>query len=315
MKEKKLQVFISSNYTDLLIERQAAVEAVLECKHIPAGIELFTASDETQMTVIKRWIEESDVYLLILGGRYGHIEAKSKKSYTHLEYEYALELDKPYFTVVIEEKALKGKVEKLGKKMQEIDNPKKLATFRKKVTSGVIVKFFNDEKDIKLAIHQALSEFKERKEIAGWMKNENQIHISQLTNEVTRLSEENSALRKQITKQSIYDNGLNFNQIYQSLFNNKLNLNSFEFENYKIKIKQMLQDYQFDEFNCLAYFILFADHFYNGFSDHSTISAVPLLIKLGLVQIKKPSINSTYYMTEDGRKFHLQLEIKKTKTK
>lgn len=44
----------------------------------------------------KNWIEESDVYMLILGGRYGSIEPKSGKSYTQLEYEYALELGKPF---------------------------------------------------------------------------------------------------------------------------------------------------------------------------------------------------------------------------
>lgn len=33
---KKLQVFISSTYTDLTEERQAAVEAILDAGHIPA---------------------------------------------------------------------------------------------------------------------------------------------------------------------------------------------------------------------------------------------------------------------------------------
>jgi Domain of unknown function (DUF4062) len=54
-------------------ERQAAVEAILTAGHIPAGMELFTAGDESQMEVIKRWIAESDVFLLILGGRYGSL--------------------------------------------------------------------------------------------------------------------------------------------------------------------------------------------------------------------------------------------------
>ena len=84
---KKLQVFISSTYTDLIDERQAAVEAVLDAGHIPAGMELFKAGNDTQLSTIKRWIDESDVYLLILGGRYGSIEEDSGKSYTHLEYE------------------------------------------------------------------------------------------------------------------------------------------------------------------------------------------------------------------------------------
>jgi hypothetical protein len=82
--KRKLQVFVSSTFTDLKLERQAAVEAILTAGHIPAGMELFTAGDESQMNVIKRWIDESDVYLLILGGRYGSVEPTSQKSYIHL---------------------------------------------------------------------------------------------------------------------------------------------------------------------------------------------------------------------------------------
>jgi len=66
---KKLQVFISSTYDDLKEERQAAVQAILRAGHIPAGMELFAAGDESQMRVIERWIENSDVFLLILGSR------------------------------------------------------------------------------------------------------------------------------------------------------------------------------------------------------------------------------------------------------
>jgi hypothetical protein len=112
--KKRLQVFISSTYTDLIEERQAAVEAILSAGHIPAGMELFKSGNETQLDTIKRWIDESDVYMLIFGGRYGSIEPRSGKSYTHVEYEYALEQGKPLFAVVIRDEALKSKSEKLG---------------------------------------------------------------------------------------------------------------------------------------------------------------------------------------------------------
>jgi len=49
---KKLQVFISSTYVDLLDERQAAVQAVLDAGHIPAGMELFKAGNRTQLETI-----------------------------------------------------------------------------------------------------------------------------------------------------------------------------------------------------------------------------------------------------------------------
>lgn len=66
--KKKLQVFISSTYTDMRAERQAAVEAILRAGHIPAGMELFAAGDESQLETICRWIDDSDVFMLILGG-------------------------------------------------------------------------------------------------------------------------------------------------------------------------------------------------------------------------------------------------------
>jgi hypothetical protein len=51
--KRKLQVFVSSTYSDLLPERQAAVAAILKAGHIPAGMELFTAADKSQMATIK----------------------------------------------------------------------------------------------------------------------------------------------------------------------------------------------------------------------------------------------------------------------
>ena len=66
---RKFQVFVSSTFADMKLERQAAVEAILEAGHIPAGMELFTAGDESQLDTIKHWIEASDVYVLLLGGR------------------------------------------------------------------------------------------------------------------------------------------------------------------------------------------------------------------------------------------------------
>ncbi|MEH6645095.1 DUF4062 domain-containing protein [Sulfitobacter sp.] len=110
----KLIVFVSSTFTDLISERQAAVSAILKSGHIPAGMELFTAGDQSQMDTIRRWIDQSDIYMLILGGRYGSLEPKTKLGYTELEYDYAIEAGKPVFAVVINHDALEVKVREFG---------------------------------------------------------------------------------------------------------------------------------------------------------------------------------------------------------
>ena len=127
---KKLQVFISSTFIDLKEERQAAVSAILKAGHIPAGMELFKAADKSQWEIIKRWIDESDVYMLILGGRYGSIDPQKGVSYTELEYDYAVETGKPLFAVVIEESALEEKVKKNGLDFLERDRPSELKLFK-----------------------------------------------------------------------------------------------------------------------------------------------------------------------------------------
>ena len=168
IQKKKLQIFISSTYSDLREERQAAVEAVLMAGHIPAGMELFAAGDESQMNVIKRWIDESDIFMLILGGRYGSLDPKTHKSYIQLEYEYAIQKGKPLFALVVDDNYIKKKVKKYGSSVIEQDNPNKLRQFKEVVCSRM-VRFWNDPKDIKLSIMEAITDLNNRSELVGWI--------------------------------------------------------------------------------------------------------------------------------------------------
>src|SRR5258706_1618873 len=170
---KRLQVFVSSTFDDLITERQAAVEAILTAGHIPAGMELFTSGDESQMEVIKQWIDESDVYLLILGGRYGNIEPTTGKSYIQLEYEYAVEKNKPLFACVIKPPAIEVRVKLHGTKVIETSEPKKLEAFRTVVLSK-LVKMWEDTKDIKIAISETLAHLIRRDDLRGWVRESDQ---------------------------------------------------------------------------------------------------------------------------------------------
>lgn len=190
---KKYQIFVSSTFTDLIAERQSAVEAILKAGHIPAGMELFTSSNKSQWEVIKRWINESDIYMLILGGRYGSIEPESGKSYTQLEYEYAQEIGKPLFAVVMNNEAKK----ELKATQIETENPEKLEEFRKTVLDFMSA-FFTDTKDIKLAIHESLNDIIRDNQLVGWVRGNSQ--NENIAEELALLSEENRKLREENTK-------------------------------------------------------------------------------------------------------------------
>ncbi len=90
----KHQIFVSSTYKDLVEERKEVIHALLELDCIPAGMELFPATDEDAWSLIKEIIDDCDYYILILGGKYGSLNSDGI-GFTELEYDYAVESKKP----------------------------------------------------------------------------------------------------------------------------------------------------------------------------------------------------------------------------
>ncbi|WP_112181631.1 DUF4062 domain-containing protein [Paraliobacillus zengyii] len=176
--DKKLQVFVSSTYLDLIDERQKAVEGILRSGHIPAGMELFIPNNKTQWEIIEKWIKESDVLMLILGGKYGTVEKKSGKSYTQLEYEFALANNIPVFAVVLNEQYLANKKSKnidlkVNEYEEENPNVDKYKSFKNVVTSN-LVSFVHDINQISNEVTLALQNFMKNDEIEyhfkGWVR-------------------------------------------------------------------------------------------------------------------------------------------------
>ena len=102
MKSTKYQVFLSSTYSDLVDERESIIKAILEMYHIPIGMEMFSAEDEDQWEIIRRTIEVSDYYVLVLGLRYGS-KTSEGIGFTQKEYEYALEKNIPILAFVMKD--------------------------------------------------------------------------------------------------------------------------------------------------------------------------------------------------------------------
>lgn len=92
--KRRYQVFVSSTYEDLKEERQHVIQALLETKCIPVGMELFPAASVEQWELIKRVIEECDYYVVIAAGRYGSV-GESGIGYTEMEFDYAVSIGKP----------------------------------------------------------------------------------------------------------------------------------------------------------------------------------------------------------------------------
>jgi len=230
--KKKHQVFVSSTYTDMLEERQAVVEAILRAGHIPAGMELFAAGDQSQLKVIQNWIDESDIFMLILGGRYGSIDKDTGKSYIQLEYEYALAKKKPRFPAVISDAYADAKANKDRKVFAEQNRPDLLKAFRESVTGNNICRFFNNPTDLKVIVFESLGDLTSRPDLPGWVRS-NEVLDPKTTastfEEITRLREENNNLTQQIAElrsgaTALDFDGVSFEEIARSLAAQKVSI-------------------------------------------------------------------------------------------
>lgn len=72
---KKYQVFVSSTYKDLIEERAAVTQCLLEMGYIPVGMEQFPASNMSQIEYIQTMLDDCDYYILILAGKYGSTDS------------------------------------------------------------------------------------------------------------------------------------------------------------------------------------------------------------------------------------------------
>ena len=92
------RIFVSSTSRDFQDVRQAAWDAVMSTGNIPIGMEYWPADSRPSLEVIQENLRHCDIYLGILGPRYGstlsHPESDQMMSYTEYEYRYAEKLGK-----------------------------------------------------------------------------------------------------------------------------------------------------------------------------------------------------------------------------
>lgn len=162
---KKYQIFISSTFVDLKEERRGIIDAILTLGCFPTGMKMFPASNLEQLEYIKRIIDDSDYYVLIVAGKYGS-EAEDGISYTEKEYEYAEKSGIPILAF------LKADMENLPSNMIETKKSKrdKLLKFRKKISKNRLVNFWNTPDELKYILYNSLAKEFEINPRDGWVR-------------------------------------------------------------------------------------------------------------------------------------------------
>ena len=192
--EKRYQVFVSSTYVDLIEERNEIMQALLELECMPSGMELFPAANDTQWEWIKKVIDESDYYIVVIGDRYGSISENTGLSYTEMEYRYALETNKPIIGFVHQNpgKLSADRVEKSEK------NRKKLKEFKDLVQSK-LCKFYNNPEDLGSKVSRSIIQLRKQYPAIGWVR-ANALENYTSTIEYIQVLKENEELKNQIIK-------------------------------------------------------------------------------------------------------------------
>ena len=162
--ERRHQVFISSTFSDLVEERAEIIQALLELDCIPAGMEMFPATNESAWDLIKGVIEDSDYYCLVIGGRYGS-QDRDGVGFTEKEYDYAISIGKPLMAFLH-----KSPTEIVSSRCEQSqDGKEKLTIFRKKVEGSHHCKYWSSPEELGGQVSRGLISLRKSNPSDGWV--------------------------------------------------------------------------------------------------------------------------------------------------
>lgn len=183
---KKYQVFVSATCEDLRDERQRLAEALLAAGCIPVGLDLCPhEAGAEQFNLAKALIDESDYYIILVGGRYGSL-APTGISYTHREFTYAQTKRKPMASLIHEhpESLPTDKRERTAEGMA------RLRDFKDLVARGTLARPWNQLDDLRSGAQRLVAQLAKTHPAPGWVRGSQVADLN--------VARENQDLRRQL---------------------------------------------------------------------------------------------------------------------
>lgn len=190
----RYQIFVSSTYLDLINTRQEVTKHILNMNHVPAGMEMFSSNGYPQWETIKKTIDSSDYYILIIGERYGSLCSDEGISFTEKEFNYAQSKGIPTLCFLSSSNYTTTK----DKRESDSDKQNKLEIFRNKITTNLLCDMWNTEDELIGKVSAALYKIFSDRPGIGWIRG-NTADPDNLS-KLVKLMEENSILRERIKK-------------------------------------------------------------------------------------------------------------------
>lgn len=147
-------VFISSTYLDLKEERKKVWDCLERFDVAVKGMEQFGARKSNPLETCLTEVEQSDIYVGIIGMRYGSEEPNSGKSYSQLEYEKAIDQNKEILIYIIDEDNSTVKPSLI-----QFDKIHKLNNFKAVLKERHTIDTFADSQDLISKLQRQFSEY------------------------------------------------------------------------------------------------------------------------------------------------------------
>lgn len=159
-------------------------------------MEMFSAADEEKWSVIKRNIDQSDYYVVIVANRYGST-TETGISYTEKEFDYAVERKVPTIGLILNPSA-PWPSNRADSFMAE--NRRKLQAFKGKIGKRLI-KYWNNSGELAIAVLQSLTKLIQDRPRPGWIRG-SEFPDPNVLEELSTLSKENAQLREELGSRS-----------------------------------------------------------------------------------------------------------------
>ena len=168
------RIFISSTYEDMIPYREAAVNALTSIEHLPIGMEHFVSSTERPLDVCLTEVRRCQLYIVLVGMKYGSIDKESGRSYTELEYEEAVKNKIPVLAFVIDE----NECPILPKFVDVGEDAERLKAFKAKLDQRMTSRFKSAEDLKRLAVRAVELQVKKLTEVKGTEQQGNKDEIN-----------------------------------------------------------------------------------------------------------------------------------------
>jgi tetratricopeptide (TPR) repeat protein len=149
---QRLNVFLSSTVVDLPTHRKEAMDAIWRAGMYPLAMERDTASSADAIRYSRTLADQADIYIGIIGFRYGKLRGPEHLSITEMEYRWALNRRLPVFIFLMHNDHLV----KPSDVETNLRCRRKLDALKDELREKYVVEFFRSPEELRRQILQAL---------------------------------------------------------------------------------------------------------------------------------------------------------------